>query len=203
MRWIVSILVVGAVVAAVLYATREDDVPPGTGPKAAPLPAALTEHEVQSYLAVWPEVNAQGQANANEFVKIWEATGKYPDDPAMGLRHRAAVEAILQKHGYTTGTFEVMRKRVERVVDVLRWEQDAPARQAEIDRRIREKEALRESLSGETRAQVEREIEQLKAQRDAGAPGLREKDRELATKYWERLDRIVPRLGPAPADASR
>jgi len=201
--WIVSFLLVAGVVAGVLHVTRGDEPTKEPPPRAAPPRTPLQEGEVRAYLTVMPAVNAQNQANAAEFADIWQKTGQYPNDPAMAMRHRAAVETILQKHGYTTGTFQRLRERVEVVVDILRWESDATNREAEFDRRIKEREEMLESATGAVRTQIERDLAQLKERRKAAPPPLHESDRELVTRFWAQLDPLAPRVGPAPSGGSK
>jgi len=190
--WVVSGLIVAAVVAGILVfsdGSRPEIDTPRTQPTA---PSPLTEQEVRTYLTVWPQIN-----------EVLGVAVKAMGDPGapgvnkkdLGERVRAAVEAILAQHHLNTETWGLLRRRVEHAVDVVRWRSETKGRNADLDGKILEKQRLLELAEGRSKKLLEADIEALQAQRVAGGPVLLQRDVELVQSFWRDLDAIAPTRG--------
>lgn len=195
-QWLVSALVVGVAVAAVLAFKGKPETEP-EGPKAW-TPRPLTEKEVLDYLEVTPKVHILLQRIAKEFAGPFSQQKAIPED--LNEQALAAVELLLQAHGHTRTTYQQVKRRVERVVDAMRAERNLKKRLADIDTEIAAKEQMRD-LQGEGSAErtiFEADLDVLHKQREAAreAAAVQDADRELAERHWDKLNALAPRTAP-------
>ena len=158
-------------------------------------PSPLTEDEVRAYIAVWPQIN-----------QVLAATLR-PMDPGrpggvsqeeLGQQVRAAVDAILLDHHLSQEGWAKLRRRVEHAVDIVRWRSESKERNAELDTRIQQKQALLELADGTAKEMLERDIAELEEQRVAKGPPLLRRDVDLVKSFWRDLDKITPARGSPP-----
>ncbi len=196
--WLFSALVVGAVVAGILI--FDSDGPAGeNGGKTAPAPPSrLSEKEVQTYLKVFPEVQAKLGEIAQDVMVRWSEEDAYPEDEEANRRAQSIVDVVLSKHHLNRKTFNLLRRRVEYAVDVVRWGEEADARNATLDGKIADREGLLEMAEEgtEMRKQLEADLDQLRGQRASAGPPLHDEDRQLLRRYWNELNQVAPRARP-------
>ncbi len=191
--WVFSGLFVAVVVAAVLILTKKPEPEPDR-PKRPPAPSPLTEQEVRTYIAVGPQIYAVLAGAVPEMAPGSEGVGR----EELGRQIRAAVGVILENNHLTQESWHKLSRRVEHAVDVVRWRAEAEARNADLDTRIQQKEALLRLAKGNARQPIEADIQALKDQRTDEGPPLRKRDVELVKSFWSDLDRIAPARGSPP-----
>lgn len=181
--WLVSFLLVAAVVAATLWYLGKDDrdaPPDGTpGPR-----QVLDVASVEAYIRIQPEIDRILAASI--------ADGSI-STPEGGEANRAAVHGVLQKHGFHERSWERVRRRVEDAVVAMRAIQQRPERLAEIDREIAVKEAALEGASDSVREQLKKDLSMLRELKEKRV-ALHDADRAILERYWTDLDRIAPRV---------
>ncbi|MHC4958661.1 MAG: hypothetical protein ACYTGN_09810 [Planctomycetota bacterium] len=184
--WIVSILVVGVIVGAVLYLT--DDSPPDR-PDSPELraPPPLNEKEIQLYLEVSPELNRRMSELARKYGDA-RARGEKYEDPEEVARW---IEVELKRRKMVLADWNAVRQRVEFVVGVMRYERDRGQRNARLELDIERTEELVRKSRGSIRARHEEDLQRLKDQARMQARPIHDESRRLATKYWGQLDRAV------------
>jgi len=181
--WIVSFLLVAAVVAATLwYLGRRDEGSKPVGPP--PVRQVLDVRSVEDYIRIQPEIDRILQRSI--------ADGSI-STPEGGAANRDAVYAVLRKHGYDEGSWDRARRRVEDAVVALRADKQRPERLAEIDREIGVKVAALDGASDSVREQLEKDLARLRAMKDERV-AIHEADRAIMERYWTDLDRIAPRV---------
>jgi len=189
--WIVSGLIVAAVVAGILAfgdgSRPEPEAPPTTLP-----PSPLTEQEVRTYLTVWPRINEVLGTVARA---MGNPGGSGMNQRELGVRVRAAVDVILADHHLTQETWRMLRRRVEHAVDVVRWRTETAGRNKDLDQKILEKQKLLELAEGRSRKLLEADIQALQERRVDGGPALLQRDVELVRSFWRDLDAIAPARG--------
>ena len=181
--WLVSALVVGSLVAGILLLTHEPELGENGSTAAERPPSPLTDAEVRSYMTVQVGLRRIMAEMASNFGTGGAKAGK------------AKVETHLRRNHLDAQSWEKLRRRVEYVVDVIRWEQASESRLHEIDREIKKNEGLLEAATSEEMKKKLREtIANVKAQRDAKARPVNDSDRAVAKKYWNDLDKLAPRI---------
>ena len=189
--WLISFFVVAIVVASILFFTGDwSDSKKKVPDKGAIAPPTqgLAEGDVLTYLRVFPQVD-----------KIMFEAMKAGD--TGGADTRARIRTVLQNHKLTEQEWNGLRKRVWKVVHALRAEANLPARRADIDRRIAQKE-LAKSRAGEDDEALTKQLDQdlavLSTLRDSPGINLHAADRDQAGKHWEQLNPLVPQVGSPP-----
>jgi hypothetical protein len=196
--WVVSGLIVAVVTAVILVlGGGSPEVGPPKRPGQPQAPSPLSEQEVRTYLAVWPQINQVLAATLGPMGQRHE-TGL--DEAELGRQVRAAVDAILLDHHLSQEGWSKLRNRVEHAVDVVRWRDEAKERNAGLDSRIQQKEALLELAEGKAKELLQKDIAALKEQRVAKGPPLLQRDVDLVRSFWADLDRITPARGSPPKD---
>jgi len=193
--WVVSGLLVAAVVAGIL-AFRGSS--PGGDPKPRARPAApspLTEQEIRTYIAVWPQINRVLAATLRPMSERHQGG---PDQEELGRRVRAAIDAILLDDHLSREAWAKLRRRVEHAVDVVRWRAESERRNADLETQIQQKEDLLELADGTAQAMLEADIAALKEKQVAKGPPLLRRDVDLIKSFWKDLDRITPARGSPP-----
>ncbi len=180
--WLLSALGVGGAVAALLWLTRPTPPEPRTG-REAPEVATLTERNVRDYIAFMPKFLGI----------IGRAVQSHVQDPGSDKSVQGHVEAACVEHHLTLKDWEKLRRDVEWVVDIIRFEEDKEGRNRRFEEELARKLELLEKSEGEQRKIVQKDVDQLKAIHAAGAPALHPKDRELTRSYWRDLDALVPK----------
>lgn len=183
--WIGSFVAVALVVGAILHFTgRKEPVDPAPPPDRR-LPPPLEEKEIRTYLKVWPEVTAQ--------LEEWARGFKPGQQPSS--ENQAQLDAILLRHHLDRPSFDLLRRRVEYVVDVLRWEEGLPAQRRKLEEEKARNEEFLKAAQGPTRDKLleqQRGIEQKLAETP---PPIHDSDRKLIRRFWAELDRVVPGQG--------
>jgi hypothetical protein len=196
--WIVSGLLMAVVVAVVLAfwgdSPRAEPARPRGQPQA---PSPLSEQEVRTYLAVWPQLN---QVLAATLRPMGERHKTGLDEEELGRQVRAARDAILLDHHLSLEGWTKLANRVEHAVDVVRWRDEAKERNASLDAQIQQKEALLELTEGNQRELLKKDIAALEEKRVDQGPPLLQHDVELVRSFWADLDRITPARGSPPKD---
>jgi hypothetical protein len=193
--WAVSGLFVALLVAGILVFTGGDAPEPDRSPKRPPAPSPLTEQEVRTYIAVWPQIN-QVMAAALPAMAPGSETGV--DRAELGRQVRAAIAVVLENNHLTQEGWTRLARRVEHAVDVVRWRAEAKGRNADLDAQIQQKEELLVLAKGNARQPIEADIKALKEQRVDTGPRLLKHDVELVKGFWHDLDRIAPARGSPP-----
>ena len=195
--WLISFFVVAIVVASILFFTGDwsDSKEKKEPDKGAIVPASqgLRAGDVLTYLRVFPQVDSI----------LFEAM-KAGD--TGGVDTRARIRTVLQNHKLTEQEWDALRKRVWDVVHELRAEANLPARRAEIDRRIAQKELAKSRAGADDEAlkkQLDQDLAALFKYRDSPGINLHASDREQAGKHWEQLNPMVPQVGAPKAGARR
>lgn len=191
--WVISGLLVTVLVVLVLVLTR-DSAPEPRRPQRPPAPSPLTEQEVRTYIAVWPQINAVLAAAVPAMAPGSEGV----DRAELGRQVRAAIGVILENHHLTQESWSTLSRRVEHAVDVVRWRTEAATRNADLDTKIQQKEELLRLAKGKAREPIEADIRALKAQRADEGPALLKRDVDLVKGFWSDLDRIAPARGSPP-----
>jgi hypothetical protein len=190
--WAISGLLVALVVAGILVFRDGPSPKPDPAPQGRPaVPSPLTEQEVRTYIAVWPQLN---RIMADVVLKMDPGRGGVNEEE-MGRQAQAATEVVLVDHHLTHETWILLRRRVEHAVDVVRWREEGTERNTRLDAQIQQKESLLRLAKEESRAALEADIEALKAQRADLGPVLSQHDVALVKSFWKDLDRIVPPRG--------
>jgi hypothetical protein len=184
--WLVAGIVVVVVAATAILLNRDA----GGEKKAEPVrqaPTRLTEHEVRTYIDVMPRFHEVLQEAANQFQNRPKngTTDNGVPDP------RAKITALLRRHHLDLKSWDVLRRRVEYVVTVVRFENSAEEREAALDEAIAQKEQLVSAASGSMKKTLEEDLKNLEAQRNARGAPIQEEDRELALRFWPDLDRLT------------
>ena len=189
--WLISFFVVAIVVASILFFTGDwSDSKKKEPDKGAivPAPQGLRAGDVLTYLRVFPQVDSI----MFEAMKAGD-TG--------GVDTRARIRTVLQNHKLTDQEWNALRKRVWKVVHALRAEANLPARRAEIDRRIAQKELAKSRAGADDEAlkkQLDQDLAALHVLRASPGSNLHAFDREQAGKHWEHLNPLVPQVGAPP-----
>jgi hypothetical protein len=184
--WLVAGIVVVVIAAVVILLTREA----GGEKKGEPVrqvPTRLTEHEVRTYIDVMPRFLQMLQEAAIEFQRQPRngTTDNGVPDP------RAKITALLRRHRLDLKSWDVLRRRVEYVVAVVRFENSAEEREAALDEAIAQKEQLVSVASGTAKKTLEEDLKNLEAQRNARGAPIHDGDRELALRFWADLDKLA------------
>lgn len=180
--WLISALGVAAVVGAVLWFTRPAASGATTGSQ-APAVQTLSERDVRRYIEYMPV-----------FLRIvGQAAQRYAANPLEQKSVQGEIEASCVAHHLTLQDWEALRRRVEFVVDVIRFEENKPERDLRYEEELARKLELLERSEGQQREIVQRDIDQLKADYAAGAPALHAADRELVRTFRRDLDALVPK----------
>ncbi|MHC4549619.1 MAG: hypothetical protein ACYTEZ_12675 [Planctomycetota bacterium] len=195
--WIVSALVVAAVVAGILIFTG-GETPTGGRRKGPPPPSPLMEAEVRTYIAIQPKLLSALYQIAEEVQAQRVERGGSFDQEYFARRSQAVRDAILAEHHVTPESWDRLRRRVEYAVDVLRWGDEAKQRNADLDVRIEQKEGLLELTTGKQRELLEADLEALRRQRAGEGPPLLPRDVELIKSFWSDLAQLAPRRGAPP-----
>jgi len=187
--WIISFFVVAIVVASILFFTGNwsDSTKKKEPDKGAIVPASqgLRAGDVLTYLRVFPQVDGI----------MFEAMRA---GDTGGVDTRSRIRTVLQNHKLTEQEWNALRKRVWNVVHALRAEANLPARRAEIDRRIAQKELAKSRAGADDEAlkeQLDQDLEVLIALRASPGINLHDADREQAGNHWEQLNPLVPQVG--------
>lgn len=189
----ISGLLVTVLVVLVLVLTKSSEPEPRR-PERPPAPSPLTEQEVRTYIAVGPQIYAVLAAAVPELAPGSEGV----DRAELGRQIRAAVGVILENNHLTHESWNRLSRRVEHAVDVVRWRAEAQERNADLDARIQQKEALLRFAKGKARQPIEADIQALKDQRADEGPALLKRDVDLVRSFWSDLERIVPARGSPP-----
>jgi hypothetical protein len=194
--WLTCALATAAVVAAILVVTgRPDAKADGPGPPKPPPP--LSEQEVRTYIEIQPQVRKMLGDLAMEYQRERVMNDGNVDDAAFQVRSQALVDALLERRHLTRETWDMVRRRVEYAVDVVRSGPELLQARPEIEEKIALKRALLAKLAlEEERAMVEKEIKDLEALLEGQGPPLLDQDRDLIRQYWRALDEAVPPRGP-------
>jgi len=201
--WLVCAIVVAAVVAAVLLLTS-DGGEPQAGPRRPKPPSQLAESELRLYIDVTEEVMNVFRKYADLHTAEMIATQGNVDEEALGRKSQVEIDTLLEKYHLTRETWRALSDRVEYAVNVIRAEETAPARVAEIEEQIAlKRELLSKVTDPRDRAMIEEEIRAAEAQLSAGTMPLLDRDKELIRQYWRDLDRLAPRRGAPPKPQDR
>jgi len=201
--WLVSALVVAAVVALVLYFTS-DVKTPHDGPHKLKPPSPLREADVRLYVDVMEEMMNLFRKYADMHTAEMIATQGNVDEEALGQKSQVEFDTLLEKYHLTRATWKALSDRVEYAVNVVRAEETAETRKAEIEEQIALKQELLSKVTDpEDRATIEVEIRAAQAQLEAGTLPLLDRDKELIRQYWRDLDRLAPRRGAPPKPQDR
>lgn len=177
--WVLSALLVGAVVAGFLY------FEPGGGTegrRTAPPPKDLTDREIRVYIAVFTPLYAQLHQVAVDF-----AQGRPTADT------QALVDRLARENKVTRDELEEIRNRVNGAVEAIRWEMGYKEWKARLEAEIEEKRRQAAMTGGDTRKVLDADLRQLEGMRDAKGPWISERSRVLVQSYWAQLDSLVPR----------
>jgi hypothetical protein len=194
--WLTCALATAVVVAAILVVTskpaaKADDPAP---PKP---PSRLSEQEIRTYIEMQPEITRVLGEIVMEFQRERVMNEGNADEAAFKVKSQSAVDALLERRHLTRETWDVLRRRVEYAVDVVRSGTELEEARPEIEEKIGMKKALLPKLAREDeRAMVEKEIKDLEALLEGRGPPLLDEDRDLLRQYWRSLDAAVPPRGP-------
>jgi hypothetical protein len=190
--WVTCGLVTAAVVLAVLFLTdRPDaDADGSVGPSA---PAPLTEQDVRTYVLLRPDEDRILREIAGEALSRGPA-----EHEALGEKARARVDALLQGQHLTREDWRAIRTRVERVVNLIRAEEEFPAARPGIEQRLDMKKEHLKTLgaSDPRRPQVEQEIRDAEMLLENGPMKASEQDKAVARRFWEPLQKWATTIGP-------
>lgn len=201
--WIVCALVVAAVVAAVLLLTPGGGDPPA-GPRRPQPPSPLQERELRLYVDVSEEMMKLFRKYADMHTAEMIATQGNVDEEALGRRSQVEFDTLLEKYHLTRETWRAVSDRVEYAVNVVRAEDNAASRAAEIEEQIAlKRDLLAKVTHPDDRAAIEEEIRAAEAQLAAGTLPLLDRDKELIRQYWRDLDRLAPQRGAPPKQPDR
>ena len=150
-------------------------------------PAKLQESEVRTYVEVMPRFREVLERAATEYRD--RSNGGTTDNGIPNPRTK--ITALLRRHQLDLKSWDNLRRRVEYVVSVVRFESRAEEREAALEEAIAQKEQLLSVASGTMKEQVEKDLENLKAQRNARGAPIHPEDRELALRFWPDLDRLA------------
>jgi hypothetical protein len=184
--WVVSFLIVAVAVGATLwYLDRNDGNEREQQPRPPAAPRQVLDAEsIEAYIRIQSEIDrVLARAIADGSIST----------PEGGEANRAEIHGLLQKHGYSAGSWDRVRRRVENAVVTMRAQKNRPERLAEIDREISVKEAALDGASDSVREQLEKDIAMLRALKESKV-ALHEADIALLERYWTDLDRIAPRV---------
>ncbi|MHC4952739.1 MAG: hypothetical protein ACYTGZ_02525 [Planctomycetota bacterium] len=191
--WLTSFVVVAAVVAAVLYFTRDDGKQDGdTNGGAVPTePQRLDDEAVRTYLKVQPQIFAVIERSIQ--------------NPELAARNREEIEVVLRNNQLTDESWDGIWRRVEDVVNTIRMEGRRPARVKKLQEQIDLKEAAIRGSDGKLKEQLEEDLKKLIELRDrvhlrvhpadeAIIDHLRvhPADEAIIDRYWTDLNALVP-----------
>jgi hypothetical protein len=189
--FVVTALVVGGVI------VFQNRAPKADGAQLREAPTPLTEDEIRTYIAVMPEIQRILQDVGAEVQAERRRTGGQFDEAAFGVKSRSAVDALLEKYHLTEETWDKLSKRVEYVVEAIRFVEEREEARPRIEEQITMKKALLANLGKkEDRDQLEKEIEGLEKSLTYEGPPVRQADIDLARQYWRTLDPACPRRTP-------
>jgi len=189
--WVVSGVLVAIAVAVYLGVTGED--PPRREGKPLPAPTRpLSEAEIRTYLKVWPKLNETLMGVA---MRETQRKERGVSDPEAAAAAQAAIDAVFAKHHQTRASWQVLSQRIRYVVERVRWANDTETRNADLDKKIAEKEALLEPATDKGRALLEKDLETLREARAFQPPPIPASDLSLVKSFWADLDRHVPVTG--------
>ena len=190
--WIICALVAGAIVAAILLLTRDTDGESRRGPREPQPPSALSEKEVQTYVEVAPRFYylLGQQAKGFQRARI-EGGGKPASMPAV----RAHLDTLFQKYHLSEETWRTLSRRVEYATNVVREEAVADERRKRIGSDIAQKRRLLEIATDEGEPAIEADIAALEKKLAWKGSPLLDADRKLVGRYFDKLDRVVPKSG--------
>jgi len=178
---------------AVLTAGGCRDEEPAAAPGRKPPSSPLAEREVRNYIEVAPGV-------FRIYESVLDPAG--PPNAAQRKEIPKKLDAYLAKHHHTRATWNRLSRRVGYVVNAIRFEEERPRRNKELQQEIGKQKQLAEDATDDLlREQTATRIAQLEAQRDAPAPPTHEADRALVKSFWTDLDRLVPRRRPTRPQA--
>ncbi|MHC4848716.1 MAG: hypothetical protein ACYTEG_09710 [Planctomycetota bacterium] len=178
--WVLSLLIVTIAVGGVLYLWPEDKSTPKDGDsKIDPAIQVLDRQSVENYIVIQPQID----------LIITSSMG----NPNAGKANSEKIFALLQKHGYTDKTYDRTRRLIEDSVVLMRRSQREPEINAELEKQIKMKEAALDGSSDKMRAQLERELTDLRRLLEEGTI-IHAADRTIMERYWADLDRIAPRV---------
>ncbi len=153
------------------------------GGNRAPAIQTISERDVRRYIEFMPV-----------FLRIiGQAVQQHVQNPMAQKSVQSEVEASCVQHHLTLNDWEDLRRRVEFVVDVIRFEENKEERDLRYEEELARKEELLARSEGGQREIVQKDIDQLKAAYAAGAPPLHAGDRELVRTFRRDLDALVPK----------
>jgi hypothetical protein len=179
--WIVAGLIVVAVATAVILLNRDPETEQKRTTRKPP--ARLQESEVRAYLSIMP--------------RYWEILNEAVQKMENA---RPRIETLLRTHHHDLKSWRRLQERVEFVVNVVRWEGRKDERDADIDKKIKDLEGLRETARGADRERIDEQIAKYRSFKEAVSTPLHPEDRELVKRFWTELDRFAAGM---PSDLGR